>query len=87
VDDNGDLIESSRCLQDCAGSAQPKQRSGKSKGYLIVTAALELSRNQVSHFYSERKNTQEMIAMMDVLRVQYRDCSLQRHGPCCHSQQ
>ena len=46
----------------------------KSKGCLIVTAALELSRNQVTHFYSERKNTQEMITMMDLLRVQYRDC-------------
>ena len=39
-----------------------------------MTAALELSRNQVTHFYSERKNTQEMITMMDLLRVQYRDC-------------
>jgi hypothetical protein len=32
---------------------------GKSKGSLIVTAALELSGNQITHFYSERKNTQE----------------------------
>jgi len=45
----------------------------KSKGCLIVTAALDLARNQVTHFYSERKNTQEMITMMDLLRVQYRD--------------
>ena len=29
----------------------------KSKGVLIVTAALELSKNQVTHFYSQRKNT------------------------------
>jgi len=46
----------------------------KSKGYLIITAALELSRNQVNHFYSEKKNTQEMIKMMDLLRTQYRGC-------------
>jgi hypothetical protein len=46
----------------------------KSKGYLIITAALELSRNQVTHFYSEKKNTQEMIKMMDLLRTQYRGC-------------
>ena len=46
----------------------------KSKGYLIVTAALELFRNQVTHFYSKKKNTQEMIKMMDLLRMQYRDC-------------
>jgi hypothetical protein len=47
----------------------------KSKGYLIITAALELSRNQVTHFYSREKNTKEMIKMMDLLRAQYRDCS------------
>ena len=47
----------------------------KSKGYLIITAALELSRNQVTHFYSGKKNTQEMIKMMDLLRTQYRNCS------------
>ena len=46
----------------------------KSKGYLIITAALEVSRNQATHFYSKRKNTQEMIKMMDLLRKQYRGC-------------
>jgi hypothetical protein len=43
----------------------------KSKGWLILTAALELSTNQVTHFYSLRKNTDEMIRMTDLLRVQY----------------
>jgi len=43
----------------------------KSKGLLILTAALELSRNQVTHFYSGKKNTDEMIRMADVLRAQY----------------
>jgi hypothetical protein len=46
----------------------------KSKGCLIITGALELSRNQVTHFYSKKKNTDEMIKMMDLLRMQYRDC-------------
>ncbi len=46
----------------------------KSKGFLIITAALELSRNQITHFYSSKKNTQEMIKMMDLLRTQYRNC-------------
>ena len=32
----------------------------KSKGILIMTAALELSTNQVTHFYSKKKNTDEM---------------------------
>ena len=39
----------------------------KSKGCLILTAALELSENQVTHFYSTKKNTSEMIKMMQLL--------------------
>jgi len=44
----------------------------KSKGYLILTAALELSANQLTHFYSRRKNTGEMITLADTLRANYR---------------
>jgi hypothetical protein len=44
----------------------------KSKGYLILTAALELSTNQLTHFYSRRKNTEEMIKLADILRTKYR---------------
>jgi transposase len=47
----------------------------KSKGWMILTAALELSRNQVTHFYSRKKNTAEMIKMADTLRNQYRNYS------------
>ena len=43
----------------------------KSKGWLILTAALELSTNQVTHFYSRKKNTDEMIRMADLLRSEY----------------
>jgi transposase len=43
----------------------------KSKGWMIITAALELSRNQVTHFYSWKKNTDEMIRMTDFLREEY----------------
>ena len=32
---------------------------------MILTAALELSRNQVTHFYSLKKDTDEMIKMAD----------------------
>jgi transposase len=46
----------------------------KSKGWMILTAALELSRNQVTHFYSRAKNTAEMVKMADLLRAQYRTC-------------
>lgn len=44
----------------------------KSKGYLILTAALELSTNQLTHFYSRKKNTEEMIKLADMLRLKYR---------------
>jgi transposase len=43
----------------------------RSKGSLTLTAALELSTNQISHFYSSAKNTTEMIRMMDLLVEQY----------------
>ena len=45
----------------------------KSRGCMIMTAALELSGNQVTHFYSSKKNTAEMIRMMELLVEQYRD--------------
>ena len=39
----------------------------RSKGFLIITAALELSTNQVTHFYSEKKNTDEVIKLLQIL--------------------
>ena len=44
----------------------------KSKGSLILTAALELSTNQITHFYSTAKNTVEMIRLLDLLFEQCR---------------
>jgi hypothetical protein len=43
----------------------------KSKGSLIVTAALELSENQITHFYSKHKNTGEMIKLIEILISKY----------------
>lgn len=43
----------------------------KSKGSLIITAALELSTNQISYFYSKQKNTAEMIKLLNLLVDQY----------------
>jgi hypothetical protein len=37
-----------------------------------VTAALELSQNQVTHFYSKAKNSAEMIRLLDVLLEKYK---------------
>jgi hypothetical protein len=45
----------------------------KSRGSLIVTAALELSGNKVHHFFSAKKNTVEMIRMMNLLIDRYAD--------------
>ncbi len=44
----------------------------RSKGFLVVTAALELSTNQVTHFYSRKKDTEEMIKLLELLLVKYR---------------
>jgi transposase len=43
----------------------------KSKGSLICTAALELSTNQITHFYSSSKNTTEMIKLLEILLKKY----------------
>ena len=43
-----------------------------SKGSLICTAALELSKNQITHFYSNKKNTTEMIKLLMVLLERYK---------------
>jgi len=43
----------------------------KSKGSLIMTAALELSQNQTTHFYSPRKDTGEILRMLRRLMDQY----------------
>jgi transposase len=45
----------------------------KSKGSLICTAALELSTNQILHFYSKKKNTEEMIKLLRRLLVVHKD--------------
>ena len=42
----------------------------RSKGVLIVTAALELSTNQITHFYSSKKDTTEVIKLLDTLLEQ-----------------
>ena len=62
----------------------------RSRGTLTVTAALELSTNQITHLYSEGKNTNEMIRLIDVLLSSYRGCSriyLSWDGASWHSSQ
>ena len=47
-------------------------RVAEGRGTLIIIGALELSSNQISHSYSEKKNTSEMIKMVEHLRREYR---------------
>ena len=65
----------SRCRADVPscrlGQVRVVPQRQKSKGSLIITAALELSTNQVTHFYSEKKNTAEMIKLLEILVKQY----------------
>jgi transposase len=54
-----------------AGEIKTVPQRQRSKGRLICTAALELSENQVTHFYSEKKNTGEMLKLLDTLLTTY----------------
>jgi transposase len=59
-----------------------------SKGSLICTAALELSSNQITHFYSQKKNSKEMIKLLRrlIIKIQRSETNafsfrgIQRHG-------
>jgi transposase len=66
-------MQGGRCLMP-PGKVRIVPQRQKSKGRLILTGALELSTNQVTHFYSEKKNTAEMIKLLEVLLVQYAGC-------------
>lgn len=57
------------------GETKTVPQHQESKGTLIVTGALELSENQVTHFYSEKKNTDEMLKLLDILLAKYADQS------------
>jgi transposase len=46
----------------------------RSKGFLVLVAALELSTNQVTHFYSKKKDTEEMLKLLDILLEKYSGC-------------
>lgn len=44
----------------------------KSRGRLLLIGAVELSTNQITHFYAERKNTAEMIKLLHLLLLQHK---------------
>lgn len=55
------------------GRARTVPQRQRSKGTLILTGALELSTNQITHFYSPAKNTAEMVTLLDRLMEVYAD--------------
>ena len=55
------------------GHARTVPQRQRSKGTLIVTAALELSTNRITHFYSPAKNTSEMVKLLNRLLDEYAD--------------
>ncbi len=66
-------IKGGRTLKHKTESPDYVPEKQKARGIVICTAALELSTNQVTHFFSMKKNTFEMIKLIDVLLVQYHD--------------
>jgi len=61
IDEFGPFAVKTRAGRSLSGPHQVRvvPQWQKSKGSLIVTAALELSKNRISHFYSQKKNTIE----------------------------
>jgi hypothetical protein len=59
-----------RALQRCDVTRSVPQWQ-PSKGSFILTAALDLARNQVAAFFSERKNADEIIRLIELLRELY----------------
>lgn len=55
------------------GHARTVPQRQRSKGTLIITGALELSTNQITHFYSRAKNTAEMVKLLHRLVDTYAD--------------
>lgn len=66
-------IKGGRTLKHKSESPDFVPEKQKAKGIVICTAALELSANQVTHFFSNKKNTFEMIKLIDLLIKEYAD--------------
>lgn len=68
-------IKGGRVLKQESESPDVVPEKQRAKGFVICTAALELSANQVSFFFSQRKNTFEMIRLIELLIQEYYDQS------------
>ncbi len=73
IDEYGPLIirnQGGRSWTQRSARKTYKKRQ-KPSGIIIMTAAIELRSNQVTHFYSKIKNTDEMIKLIHILREKY----------------
>lgn len=59
------------CSLQLPGEVRTVPQWQKSRGAFILTAALDLAKNQVTFFFSERKNTEETILLVDRVREDY----------------
>lgn len=55
------------------GHTKTVPQNQKSRGSLIIVGALELCTNQITHFYARKKDTDEMIQLLEVLLTDYAD--------------
>jgi transposase len=66
-------IKGGRTLKHSSEGPDFVPEKQKAKGIVICTAALELSTNQVTHLFSDKKNTFEIIKLVNLLVKQYED--------------
>ncbi|MFI5161237.1 MAG: IS630 family transposase [Sphingobacteriales bacterium] len=75
IDEYGPAVVNMKVGWSYAKENEPKILSTylkKSKGWYILTAALELGTNQITHFYSTVKNTAETVKLIELLCEQYK---------------
>jgi hypothetical protein len=63
-------MRAGRSLQP-AGQVRTVPQWQKSRGAFILTAALDLAKNQMTCFFSERKNSEEVTRLIELLRTKY----------------
>jgi transposase len=63
-------MRAGRSLQP-AGVVRTIPQWQKSRGTFILTAALDLAKNQMTYFFSDRKNSEEVVRLLETLRTKY----------------
>jgi hypothetical protein len=73
IDELGPVAVTMRggCSLQLPGQIRTVPQWQNSRGAFILTAALDLAKNQMSYFFSEHKNTDETIRLVESLRERY----------------